>query len=61
MSTAANDYVLFGDHWQAYSVNELTKYIPDNQNYWDYAMAIAPRLETTGMPGTSTKLYPHDG
>lgn len=36
----ANDYVLFGDHWQAYSVNELTKYIPDNQNYWDYAMAI---------------------
>lgn len=36
----ANDYVLFGDHWQAYSVNELTKYITDNQNYWDYAMAI---------------------
>lgn len=36
----ANDYVSFCDHWQAYSVNELTKYITDNQDYWDYAMAI---------------------
>lgn len=28
------------DHWQAYSINELTKHITDNTAYWDYAMRL---------------------
>ena len=46
-ATEATDYFIadnydekYCDHWQAYSINEITKYITDNPVYWDYAMRL---------------------
>lgn len=37
----AEDYTRYGDHWVAYSMNEITKYITDNRAYYDFALANA--------------------
>jgi len=34
------DYTVYRDHWVAYSMNEITKYIPD-QRYFDFALRNA--------------------
>ena len=34
------DYTQYRDHWVAYSLNEVTKYV-DRQEYWDFALANA--------------------
>ena len=36
----AEDYTQYRDHWVAYSLNEVTKYV-DRQEYWDFALANA--------------------
>ena len=36
----AADYTQYRDHWVAYSLNEVTKYV-DRQEYWDFALANA--------------------
>ena len=36
----AADYTQYRDHWVAYSLNEVTKYV-DQQEYWDFALANA--------------------
>lgn len=36
----AEDYTQYRDHWVAYSLNEVTKYV-DRQDYWDFALANA--------------------
>lgn len=36
----AADYTRFRDHWVAYSLNEVTKYV-DRQEYYDFALANA--------------------
>ena len=33
----AADYIQYHDHWAAYSMNELTKYITDHPEYWEFA------------------------
>jgi len=35
------DYVQYRDHWVAYSLNEITKYIKDNPAYWEFAIRNA--------------------
>lgn len=37
----AADYTQYKDHWVAYSMNEITKHIPDNQDYYVFALANA--------------------
>ena len=32
------DYTQHHDHWVAYTMNELTKYITDRPEYWSFAM-----------------------
>lgn len=36
----AEDYTQYRDHWVAYSLNEVTKYVP-RQEYYDFALANA--------------------
>lgn len=36
----AEDYTQYRDHWVAYSLNEVTKYV-DRQDYYDFALANA--------------------
>ena len=36
----AEDYTQYRDHWVAYSLNEVTKYV-DRQDYWEFALANA--------------------
>lgn len=36
----ANDYIKYRDHWIAYSMNEITKYI-NKPEYWDFALKNA--------------------
>ncbi|WP_286082069.1 glycosyl hydrolase family 88 [Parablautia intestinalis] len=35
------DYTQYKDHWVAYSMNEITKYIPDNMDYYAFALENA--------------------
>lgn len=35
------DYTQYRDHWVAYSMNEITKYIQNNPDYWDFALRNA--------------------
>ena len=37
----ANHYTQYRDHWIAYSHNEVTKYVDDRQDYYDFALANA--------------------
>lgn len=34
----ANDYTQYTDHWISYAMNEITRYIPDNRDYYEFAM-----------------------
>ena len=34
----ANDYTQYTDHWISYAMNEITRYVPDNQDYYQFAM-----------------------
>ena len=33
------DYIQYKDHWVSYSLNEVTKYVDDRQDYYDFALA----------------------
>lgn len=35
------DYTQYKDHWVAYSMNEITKYITDHKEYYDFALKNA--------------------
>ena len=35
------DYTQYKDHWIAYSMNEITKYVTDNEEYYAFALANA--------------------
>ena len=37
----AGNYTQYRDHWVAYSLNEITKYVDDRQDYYDFALANA--------------------
>ena len=37
----ADDYTQYRDHWVAYSLNEVTKYVEDRQDFYDFALANA--------------------
>lgn len=37
------DYTQYRDHWVAYSMNEITKYITDNEEYYAFALANAAK------------------
>lgn len=37
----AEDYTQYRDHWIAYSLNEVTKYVDDRQDFYDFALANA--------------------
>lgn len=37
------DYTQYKDHWVAYSMNEITKHIPDNKEYYEFALANAQK------------------
>ena len=37
----AAEYEQYKDHWVAYSLNEITKYITDRQDYYDFALRNA--------------------
>ena len=35
------DYTQYRDHWVSYSLNEVTKYVEDRQDFYDFALANA--------------------
>ena len=37
------DYTQYKDHWVAYSMNEITKHVPDNPEYYAFALANAQK------------------
>ena len=37
------DYTQYRDHWVAYAMNEITRYIPDNPDYYAFALANAQK------------------
>ena len=37
------DYAQYRDHWVSYAMNEITKHIPDNQEYYDFALSNAQK------------------
>lgn len=39
----AEDYTQYKDHWVAYSMNEITKHITDNEEYYAFALANAQK------------------
>ncbi len=52
------DYAQYKDHWVAYSMNELTQYIPDRQEYYDFAMKnIQQNLQTIYERDTTYHTY----
>ena len=54
----AADYVQFKDHWIAYSLNEITKYVTDNDDYYTFALRNAnENLETIHDRDTTFHTY----
>ena len=52
------DYTQYKDHWVAYSMNEITKHIPDNLRYYIFAMENAQvNLETIRDRDTTYHTY----
>lgn len=52
------DYTQYKDHWVAYSMNELTKYVTDRQEYYDFALKNAQRnLKTISERDTTYHTY----
>lgn len=41
------DYTQYKDHWVAYTMNEITKHIPDNKEYYAFALDNAQKNLTT--------------
>ena len=37
------DYAQYRDHWVSYAMNEITKFIPDKQEYYDFALSNAQK------------------
>lgn len=54
----AADYTQYKDHWVAYSMNEITKSIPDNPEYYAFALRNAQvNLETIRDRDTTYHTY----
>lgn len=52
------DYTQYKDHWVAYSMNEITQYITDNKEYYDFALANAQKnLQTIAQRDTTYHTY----
>ena len=52
------DYAQYKDHWVAYSMNELTKHISDNEDYYAFALQNAQQnLETIRQRDTTYHTY----
>lgn len=52
------DYTQYKDHWVAYSMNEITKYIPDNPDYYAFALNNAQKnLEEIARRDTTYHTY----
>lgn len=52
------DYTRYKDHWVAYSMNEITKYVPDCEEYYDFALKNAQvNLETIYNRDTTYHTY----
>lgn len=63
-ATRAMDYFIadkydekYCDHWQAYSINEITKYIMDDSAYWDYAMRLVTNHRRELTAGYASPVY----
>lgn len=53
----ANDYAQYRDHWVAYSLNEITKYVPE-ERYYGFALQNANQnLDTISNKMRSTPTY----
>ncbi len=54
----AADYSQYKDHWVAYSMNEITKHIPDNPAYYAFALKNAQdNLQIIGERDTTYHTY----
>lgn len=52
------DYTQHKDHWVAYSMNEITKHIPDNAEYYVFALRnVQENLETIYQRDTTYHTY----
>lgn len=52
------DYIQYKDHWVAYSMNEITKYVTDNRSYYEFALANAQEnLREIRMKKTIHPIY----
>ena len=52
-----NDYTKYTDHWVAYSLNEITKHIPD-ERYFEFALKnVAVNLDTIYFSETTFHTY----
>ena len=52
------DYTQYKDHWVAYTMNEITKYVPDDPNYYAFALDNAQRnLEEIAQRDTTYHTY----
>lgn len=52
------DYTQYRDHWVAYSMNEITKHIPDNPEYYAFALDNAQKnLEEIAQRDTTYHTY----
>lgn len=49
------DYTQYCDHWVAYSMNEITKYFPENQTYYEFALknVSANTVQLSAQHGTA--------
>ena len=54
----AAEYEQYKDHWVAYSLNEITKYITDRQDYFDFALRNAKvNLQAIAQRDTTYHTY----
>lgn len=54
----AADYTQYRDHWVAYSMNEITKYVQDNPVYYTFALENAQKnLEAIRWRDTTSHTY----
>ena len=52
------DYTQYRDHWVAYAMNEITKHIPDNPEYYAFALENAQKnLEEIAQRDTTYHTY----
>lgn len=54
----AADYTQYKDHWVAYSMNEITKYVTDNEEYYAFALQNAQKnLQSIAERDTTYHTY----